>query len=385
MTTQAASPKKFKYQNVKSTILDMIGQLDPGAKMPSERELAQENQCNMQTIRKAMSLLVEEGRIERRVGSGTFVTERHSAAPKTRHVGILLHAQADAYALRISSLIDQEAANEKVTLHTQIVHDFDDSANKAIATLKAIGCTCAIVPWLPWDQNQPLAELVRRSDIPLTIPMLLPGLEDHCFATPKTFGQSDIKFIQLAGEYFHEMGYDHIAFIGPLVQGNDIVERKIIGYTQFISKHQLDNLCHLVPMDNHAINALAQKLARFAPKLAVTCFDDSHAIRFITAMHKIGLQAPKDFVILGWGDTSLAPTCDPPLSSLSGNYRVGAKWMLKNAIGLVRGQVMQEPKSVGLKLHLRQSCGGMQLTPETRNQILDKVGLSLRKQSEHES
>ena len=253
--------------------------------------------------------------------------------------GVLLHAQADAYALRISSLIDQEAVNEQVTLHTQIVHDFDDSANKAIATLQSIGCTCAIVPWLPWDQNQPLADLVRRSDIPLTIPMLLPGLESHCFAKPDTFGKSDIKFIQLAGEYFHEMGYEHIAFIGPLVEGNDIVERKIVGYTQFISKHQLDNLCHLVAMDNQAMNALAAKLAKIAPRLAVTCFDDSHAIRFITAMHKLGLEAPKDFVILGWGDTTLAQTCDPPLSSLSGNYRVGAKWMLKNAIGLVRGQV----------------------------------------------
>ncbi len=384
MTTQAPSPKKFKYQNVKSTIMDMIGQLDPGAKMPSERELAQENKCNMQTIRKAMSLLVEEGRIERRVGSGTFVTERTSAAPKTRHVGILLHAQADAYALRISSLIDQEAVNEQVTLHTQIVHDFDDSANKALATLQAIGCTCAIVPWLPWDQNQQLADLVRRADIPLTIPMLLPGLESHCFAKPETFGKSDIKFIQLAGEYFHETGYEHIAFIGPLVEGNDIVERKIIGYTQFISKHQLDNLCHLVAMDNQAMNALATKLARYAPKLAVTCFDDSHAIRFITAMHKLGYEAPRDFVILGWGDTSPAESCDPPLSSFSGNYQIGAKWMLKNAIGLTRGQVMQDPDWTGLKLHLRQTCGGSELAPDELDAILKKVGLTLRDVKENQ-
>ena len=114
----------------------------------------------------------------------------------------------------------------------------------------------------------------------------------------------------------------------------------------------------------------------------MTCFDDSHAIRFITAMHKLGLEAPKDFVILGWGDTTLAQTCDPPLSSLSGNYRVGAKWMLKNAIGLVRGQVRQEPKSAGLKLRMRQSCGGNQLAPDALSQLLDKVGLSLRDQSE---
>jgi DNA-binding LacI/PurR family transcriptional regulator len=382
MTTQTPSPPKFKYQNVKHTILDMIGQLEPGARMPSERELAQKNKCNMQTIRKAMSLLVKEGRIERRVGSGTFVTQRTSAATQTKHVGILLHAQADAYALRISSLIDQEAVNENVTLHTQIIHDFQDSSLKSIETLKSIGCTCAIVPWLPWDQNTQLARLVGMSDIPLSIPVLLPGLENHCFAKPSSFGKSDVKFIQLAGEYFHKMDYEHIAFIGPLVDGNDIVERKVIGYTQFISKHQLDNLCHLVPMDNHAMNYLAQKLARFTPKLAVTCFDDSHAIRFITAMHKLGFEAPSDFVIIGWGDTSTAETCDPPLSSLSGNYRVGAKWMLKNAIGLVRGQVMQEPNSVGLKLHLRQSCGGTQIEKEKLDQILNQVGLTLHSEME---
>lgn len=41
--------------------------------MPSERDLADDYEVSRMTLRQAITLLVEEGILERRVGSGTYV------------------------------------------------------------------------------------------------------------------------------------------------------------------------------------------------------------------------------------------------------------------------------------------------------------------------
>ena len=45
-----------------------------GERLPSERDLAEQFEVSRMTLRQAISLLVEEGVLERRVGSGTFVS-----------------------------------------------------------------------------------------------------------------------------------------------------------------------------------------------------------------------------------------------------------------------------------------------------------------------
>ena len=45
-----------------------------GSVFPSERDLAEKFQVSRMTLRQAITLLVEEGVLERRVGSGTFIT-----------------------------------------------------------------------------------------------------------------------------------------------------------------------------------------------------------------------------------------------------------------------------------------------------------------------
>ena len=51
------------------------GELEPGAQLPSERDLAAEWGIAYQTVRRAMRELRERGLIVSRVGKGTFVVE----------------------------------------------------------------------------------------------------------------------------------------------------------------------------------------------------------------------------------------------------------------------------------------------------------------------
>ena len=376
MTTQLQNPKKFKYEDVKSTIVQIIDKMPPGSKMPSERHLARSNQCNMQTVRKALSLLADEGLVERRIGAGTFVADPNQVQPLTKHVGILLHDKADNYALRISGNLSNTAREKNITLHTQLISDFGDSADHAIKQLAKEDCPCAIVPWLPPDQTQQLGELVRRSPIPLNVPVALPGLDKHYFSDPRTFGVSGSRYTKIAGQYLHQLGCKTIAYVGPLLHDNVFLERRIIGYTMFCAEYELDNQCHLVNREVGRMDRLAKHLAQYRGSLGVICYDDEHAIRLMTAMHKIGMQAPKDFAILGWNNTEAAQTTDPPLSSFYGEYEHPANWMLKNAIGLAHGNVVQEQNPKPMYLKIRDSCGSSLRSSSERDELLNQIGLT---------
>lgn len=64
-----------KYYAVKRHLLEFIGSLEPGAAVPTERELALRMHTSRTTVRQALGELVVEGRLVRRQGSGTYVAE----------------------------------------------------------------------------------------------------------------------------------------------------------------------------------------------------------------------------------------------------------------------------------------------------------------------
>jgi DNA-binding transcriptional MocR family regulator len=63
------------YRTIAGIIRERIasGAYNPGAKIPSIREFAAEFQCNKLTVHRAFELLKQEGLIENRVGSGSYV------------------------------------------------------------------------------------------------------------------------------------------------------------------------------------------------------------------------------------------------------------------------------------------------------------------------
>ena len=76
MTTARDAPAtEPKYYAVKRHLLEFIGSLEPGAAVPTERELSLRMRTSRTTVRQALGELVVEGRLVRRQGSGTYVAE----------------------------------------------------------------------------------------------------------------------------------------------------------------------------------------------------------------------------------------------------------------------------------------------------------------------
>jgi GntR family transcriptional regulator len=74
------------YLQIADGLRERVGGLRPGARIPSEPQLAKDWGVSRFTVAKAVEQLVDEGLITRRQGSGTFVAE----APLRRAPGYLL-------------------------------------------------------------------------------------------------------------------------------------------------------------------------------------------------------------------------------------------------------------------------------------------------------
>ncbi len=363
---------------IKDHLDQLIQTLDSGDKLPSERDLASQLGCSFLTVRKALNLLSQEGRVVKRTGSGTFVADaaNNATTGQQDRVGLLLHAKGDAYGLRIAGLLTEEARQRGVNLVTKMVDQFGRQADAQINELTREGCASVIVPWLPWEQSDDLAKLVKQAALPICVPVLLPGLEEYCFERPTLFGQTTQQCVESAGAYFSELGYKQIAFVGPVSPEDTILQRKMMGYTNFVCRYGLSDFrSHLVKSGSAAMDKLAAELQPLCPNLAIIAYDDTHAIRLLTAMHKLGRSAPDDFAILGYNDTEAALHSDPPLSSFYTRYEYVAHWLLRHALALAKNKTDQSTQSPPLYLHVRQTCGAQKRLGNKLDALLSQLGL----------
>src|SRR5437868_8696995 len=72
-----------KQEEARDRVLDLVDTLEIGARIPSERRLTQELGVSRLTVRAALAELVRDGYLDRRHGSGTYVTEPRIAQPMT--------------------------------------------------------------------------------------------------------------------------------------------------------------------------------------------------------------------------------------------------------------------------------------------------------------
>lgn len=77
--TPPAAPRRLPSEDIKASIRQRIadGGWQPGMRLPSERELVQQFGCARMTVHHALRELEDEGLIERRQGSGSYVAQLH--------------------------------------------------------------------------------------------------------------------------------------------------------------------------------------------------------------------------------------------------------------------------------------------------------------------
>jgi DNA-binding transcriptional regulator YhcF (GntR family) len=356
---------QLKYQRVESEIRQFAQTLPIGAKLPAERDLAIAYQCNFLTVRKALKRLVDDGTIIRRIGSGTFiarhpVTEEEADVMQGRdRMGVLVYKGSNAYAYRLLQSVAHASIDLKMNVRSIWVRDFGADALAQVNLLKKDGCMALTLPWFPFEKLDEVRRFVADCPLPVSLPLTIPGLEKNCFEQEDIFGASSTTMtIADTCRYYQALGHERIALLGRDSANDLILQRKISGYVHHTSRENLPSVFGLVGSGAQAMDQLAERWKGYRGNLAIVSYDDEHALRFMTAMHKIGLHAPKDYAIIGYNDTEGSRYSDPPLTTIHQNFDYIGHWLLKSAHALAQGKICQSSKTPKLKMLVRDSCGG---------------------------
>lgn len=139
------------------------GRFAPGARLPTEAELAERFAANRHTVRRALGHLIAEGRVRARRGSGTFVTDAPVLYPitaRTRFSEIAHGAERSVTAETLDHHI--EPADDAVAHRLGLAPDTDVLVWR---TRRAMGArwTSLATHWLPAAPFEGLVEAFARS------------------------------------------------------------------------------------------------------------------------------------------------------------------------------------------------------------------------------
>ncbi|EIP99748.1 transcriptional regulator [Opitutaceae bacterium TAV1] len=108
-TKQTTGGKRARYHSIRQSIFDRYIRTasEIGEKLPSARELADEFSANIETVSKSLTALAMEGWLERRAGSGTYISKLET---ERQLVGVYLGSPPFSYShpdMRFYACIDQ--------------------------------------------------------------------------------------------------------------------------------------------------------------------------------------------------------------------------------------------------------------------------------------
>ena len=373
------------YQRVRHNVLEMIRDqhLQPGDRLPPEQELANRLGLSHLTVRKGLAMLVREQVIERRVGAGTFlraipgaVSSSLDAGPAATNpvlVGILTFPQADTFTSELLGTFHVEAERRGLQLAIRTVSDLSPKIDETVRQMAAHGCFSILLPGFPEGFSlADLNRLIQKAPVPVVLSKPYPGLEANSFEQPGIFGRADYLAIEMACEYLHRLDYGHIAFLGPDSLHHDVLDRRTLAYSRFMSRHDLETMIRLATAaDARDVNHIVKGWAPLAGDLAVICYDDDFAIRLMTALHRADLRIPEDVAVLGFNNIPLGLACDPPLSTIQFDYGHVARGMLDHALAASGRPPAAPPEEIAHEtLVIRASCGGRLRHHDRLSQII---------------
>ena len=311
-----------KYQNVINWINENIdsGALKPGERIPSENELCARFGLSRQTIRHAIARMAEDGLLESRQGSGTYVAdqraedgERNVIAVVTTYVddyifpstirGIERTLSDKGYSMQIS------LSNNTVGRERQILQDLlgrNDVAGLIMEPVKSA---------LPNPNMDLYRKLTDKKIKILFINSFYPELDIPHVSL------NDAQCAYKAVRALIEAGHKDIGCVLKLDDGQG--RERYRGYLKAITEAGLSfSYDHVNWIDTIDIgkgkSCLIKARERLKDCTAVFCYNDQVAGLMIEMLADEGIRVPQDISVIGMDDSDIARqgSCGVTISSI---------------------------------------------------------------------
>ncbi|WP_211749796.1 GntR family transcriptional regulator [Paenibacillus sp. Marseille-Q4541] len=232
------------YQQIINSIQAdiMSGRLQPGDKVPSEKELTERYEVSRITAKKALDLLAEDEIISRIRGKGSyvnfpaesvpssFVEERENLTEQSKKkllIGAIFPSYNSGYGLQLQYAIERTVAEYGDFLIIKRSNNSLQEEASALASLLELGVSGMIVfPADSKEYNQNLLKLIIE-DFPVVI------VDRHLKGIQACTVHTDNKTAAFKlGSYLLEKGHEHIAFVSPDPSKTSTLEDRLLGFQQ---------------------------------------------------------------------------------------------------------------------------------------------------------
>lgn len=349
------------------------GVLPVGSRLPSVPELAKESGVGINTVRRAISVLVEDGLLDRRQGAGTFVIATSADTRPRCSIGVLVPSLTYYYPQVIAG-IEQTASRHNATVVVACSYYNIEREFAELRRLETSGVDgLLLVPSLHRTPDR-AAHLAKVAETPLPY-VLLERRPESSGADRTSYVCTDTRSGAYAAvTHLVELGRRRIGYIGYLTSAP--AENVYAGFRQAMADHGLDLIDEAIVRKR----SLAMKdvgpyveLCRRHELDAVFVLGDPFAATLLGHLRRAGIAVPGDVAVISFDD-EFAQTTEVPLTAVSPpKYELGrlATELLLRQLELGSARV---PYQVQLQPHLviRSSCGAR--PKETHDVVFEATG-----------
>ncbi len=295
-------------------LLISSGAFSPGDRMPPEVEMAEKFSCNRQTLRFALEELEVEGLIERRRGSGTYITALAGESTASPMVATVLMTTGDVYGERAQLLVSHMQENGLVpTVFDMGEHRSETELREVFERLYRVGCRRLLLQ----IHSGPLIDYILK--------------EGHRYDQIVWISEGTALQADLPGDLVAlDFGYGYLQVLRHLWETG----RRSVTLLQHIprsgfSYHSTDGFRHALSVcggwdrtdifeysrspigngQNANIVAIAKRLSQPDRPDAVVCTYDWEAVMVMRAAEQAGLRIPDDLAVTGCLATPWSEEC----------------------------------------------------------------------------
>ncbi len=308
--------------------------LAPGARLPTEKELAERFKVSLITVRGCISELVREGILIRRQGRGTFVASRK---PKvTQLIMAIVPDITDYFCARLIAGVQSACAQLGYELITVSSHDHAQTERNLLDRASARGVEGLII--VTGRGSFANGYLVgNRLFVPLVVvDSYHPSVEADFFYTNDVVGAYE------ATHHLIQAGYRRIGHLmGP--RGHFLAELRLHGYRRAMRETGIavDNkwIAEAGTTAEAGYRALNALLRQDITIDAVFAYNDMVALGALRALAEIGRRVPQDFGLAGYGNHHVAGYLQPPLTTVDCDLEGAGRKVGQRLLARIRDEV----------------------------------------------
>jgi DNA-binding LacI/PurR family transcriptional regulator len=263
----------------------------PGGKLPTEQQLAREQGVSLNTVRRAVDLLVQDGLVYRRQGSGMYIASSDTGPL----IGVAVPSMT-YYFPRIIVGIERELARHGAQMLLRSTEWDSAEERQAVDALVGAGAAGLI-----------LAGEGARVDLDVPVVLVERGLEDP-FTVHEFVGTNHAAGARSALEHLHSLGHTRIGYLERVSPHTAPQVRAGLGDVPIVTESR----------DRWTTADIERFLGELLRKkaTAVICFPDREATMLLNAAIANGISVPGDLSVISYDD-EVADLSDIPLTAVS--------------------------------------------------------------------